>query len=318
MRVAKDRLLPILNLLADFLNQDFETKSWERFLEHADEHATTIRSEFGNAEGIDKAKSVQFELKHLLRVVVEGDPSERKAKELGLPRTNLYDELFELVSTLNDLELKQTWQVMPANKKAADIMGCKYVRKRTRPGEPFLEIRGSKWQMNSWSATWNSREWLFSVLGSALQNNELPRLKVCLLCKKYFVAEDLKRKFCTDECKVKFHNKSRLASGYFRKNRAMRKKRERRRQWTQDARDTASVKIFERFLKKAEGSVDDQMAVGKLVKRIPGQWRTVTPWLHRYKNDRDVKEIWRKLPQEHKELFFEYAKCGNVSVAGQG
>ena len=231
MRVAKTWLLPMLDLVADFLNQDFENKSWERFMEHADEHASTIRSEFGNVEGVAKAKGLQSELKQLLRGVIEGEPIQRKATTEGWLRPNLYEELFELVSTLNDLGLKQTWQVMPANKKAADIMGCKYERKRTRPGEPFLKIGASKWQVRSWSLTRDARQWLYSVLGSALQNNELPRLKICLQCQKYFVANDLKQKFCKDACKVEYHNKRRLASGYFKENRVKRGKIEKIKAW---------------------------------------------------------------------------------------
>jgi hypothetical protein len=226
MRVRKDWMLPLLNLLAQFLNQDFKTESFEGFLDLADEHGTIIRSEFGNADGIKKAEGVQFELRNLLGNIVNSELIAQKAKEMGRPRPNFYESLFDLVENLNELELKQRWQVMPANKRAADIMGCKYDGVRTRPGEPFLKISGSKWQVKSWLGTGGSREWLYSILGSALQNNELPRLKSCLHCNKYFVAEDLKRKFCSDDCKVTFHNKSRLASGYFRKNRKMRKKRE--------------------------------------------------------------------------------------------
>lgn len=224
MRVTKDWLLPFLKLLAGFLNEHFEPKAWKGFLERSSEFGNTLTSEFSGQQGVEKAKSLQAEIRDLLRDIIEGDPVAQKAEQMGWPRPTLYEALFTLADNLNDLKLVQYWQILPANKKAADIMGCKYERKRSRPGEPFLEIGESKWQVRSWPLTGGARAWLYSILSSALENNELPRLRICLQCQKYFVAEDLKRKFCCDACKVEYHNKRRLADGYFRENRKLRKK----------------------------------------------------------------------------------------------
>ncbi len=231
MRVTKNWLMRFLNLLADFLNQDFKKKTWKSFLSHAGEFGNILPSEFSGQEGMKKAKGLQIEIRSNLRDIIEGDPVAEEAKQTGWPRPNLYESLFTLIENLNGLRLQQRWQVMPANKKAAKIMECDYYPLRPRPGQVFAEFRGSKWLVENWPLTVGARAFLYSIIGTALENGELPRLRVCLHCHKYFVAEDLKRKFCKDKCKEVFHNKRRLAEGYFREHRRMSKKAEQAKAW---------------------------------------------------------------------------------------
>jgi len=231
MRVTKDWLLRFLKLLADFLSQDFKKKTWRSFLSHAGQFGNILPSEFRGQEGMKKAKGLQIEMHSNLIGIIEGDPVAEEAKQIGWARPNLYESLFTLIENLNGLGLQQRWQVMPANKKAAKIMGCDYYPLRPRPGQVFAEFRGSRWLVENWPLTVGARAFLYSIIGTALENGELPRLRVCLHCHKYFVAEDLKRKFCKDKCKEVFHNKRRLAEGYFREHRRMRKKAEQAKAW---------------------------------------------------------------------------------------
>jgi hypothetical protein len=49
---------------------------------------------------------------------------------------------------------------------------------------------------------------------NTLRSGEFPRLRKCPRCPKFFVAKDLKRKFCSDRCKDEHHTERRKKERY--------------------------------------------------------------------------------------------------------
>lgn len=59
------------------------------------------------------------------------------------------------------------------------------------------------------------QKYIYGLVIRLLEDGELHRLRSCPQCQKFFVAEDRKREFCSESCRVKLGNKERLDSGYF-------------------------------------------------------------------------------------------------------
>jgi len=60
-----------------------------------------------------------------------------------------------------------------------------------------------------------SREVLYEIVLRAFESGAIERLRTCPQCNAFFVAEDARQQFCSDEHRNEFNNKERLKSGYF-------------------------------------------------------------------------------------------------------
>jgi hypothetical protein len=60
-----------------------------------------------------------------------------------------------------------------------------------------------------------SRQLLYQIILDAFRNESIARFRTCTHCKAFFVAEDARQQFCSDEHRNEFNNKKRLESGYF-------------------------------------------------------------------------------------------------------
>jgi hypothetical protein len=69
-----------------------------------------------------------------------------------------------------------------------------------------------------------SRDDLYLKIRDSLQIGVFDRLRICPHCKRFFVAEDARQQFCSDEHRNEFNNKRRLESGWFKKNRRDKRK----------------------------------------------------------------------------------------------
>jgi hypothetical protein len=83
-------------------------------------------------------------------------------------------------------------------------------------GRPF-EINGVKFFTVEGPRAWSFKEIFYWLLFNTLRSGEFSRLRKCLRCPKFFVAKDLKRKFCSDRCKDEYHGERRKEEGYFTK-----------------------------------------------------------------------------------------------------
>jgi hypothetical protein len=119
-----------------------------------------------------------------------------------------------LVENLNSLRLEQKWYCEPAAGKL-------------RPGQAILYSHGKRWVAQSWPYTITTPDFLYSVLGAALLDGSINRLKMCPNCEKFLIAKDRKRRWCSNQCKDNFHNERRLRDGTFEAYRAARATRAR-------------------------------------------------------------------------------------------
>ena len=69
-----------------------------------------------------------------------------------------------------------------------------------RPGQGILKIGAKKFYITRDNYTGTPRQRLYGVIIEALEEGYLPRLRSCRQCQAFFVAKDLKRKFCTPAC----------------------------------------------------------------------------------------------------------------------
>lgn len=167
------------------------------------------------------AKRVRQEIIQEVSSVLEAlrDPS-------GSPRP-----LMELVDKINTLGLKGDWTVLQAAPLRVSEDGVIPV------GARVLRIGGKRWLVDSsfrYSANtlgpWSYRlvrQMFYQPLISALETGEFKRLRRCKWreCQKFFVAEDLRQEFCSDQCRNTFNNKKRLKEGWFTEQRQKKRKR---------------------------------------------------------------------------------------------
>jgi len=84
------------------------------------------------------------------------------------------------------------------------------------PKQRILKIGKTKWIVYRQLFDESSlHKWLYGILISVLEDGYFASLRRCEECQKFFIAEDARKQFCGDNCKTAFHNKRRLAEGYF-------------------------------------------------------------------------------------------------------
>lgn len=116
-----------------------------------------------------------------------------------------------LVRRINRLDFKFRWESFPAG----------HLRHRGK----VLKVGQTSWVVEERLAVADpSGRDIYADIASFLVSGEFSRLRLCPYCQKFFVAKQLRQKFCTHRCKDKFHNKQRLESGYFRENRHKKRK----------------------------------------------------------------------------------------------
>jgi hypothetical protein len=93
------------------------------------------------------------------------------------------------------------------------------------PNQRILVLHGTKWIVRRWyPESAPVRERLYWTISNALENGELAGLRMCPTCKIFFLAADLRRRFCSQRCKDEFFNLEKAKTGYFKANRKERKK----------------------------------------------------------------------------------------------
>jgi len=135
--------------------------------------------------------------------------------------TGTQHPLVKLVDKINDLGLRGNWSVAQSVPMRIDEDTLIPIDAKA------LKIGVRHWLIQPWfhwerdSLTkWSHRlvrQMFYRPLISALETGEFKRLGMCKRreCQKFFVAEDLRREFCGDDCRIAFNNEQRLESGWF-------------------------------------------------------------------------------------------------------
>ena len=91
----------------------------------------------------------------------------------------------------------------------------------------LIELLGYKWFLGrKQREVGTARDYLYLIIRDALQNGVFDRLRMCPRCKKFFVADDARQRFCSNEHRNEFNNKKRLEEGYFKRLRKGKRRRE--------------------------------------------------------------------------------------------
>jgi hypothetical protein len=170
-------------------------------------------------------------------------------------------------------------------------------------GQRVLNLRGTKWIVRRrFLGEGSLRGWAYEAIITALENGDFVRLKKCKECEKFFVAEDLRQKFCNPQCTRLHHDKE--AADRVRRSRKRKKVREGRKRRETTRRN--HVRCFGLFLKKAGGGVKQQTEVGPFFKKkVPGAWNTVTVWLRQQRDGTSPRDIWVRLSSQIRKILRE-------------
>lgn len=201
---------------------------------------------------------------------------------------NVHQNLKTLVKTIKDLNIETGWRV----RTDADF--------RIRKGKGLLR------RYLTFRADHPPNE-LYDIILSAFANGSFSFLRNCPWCKKFFIAKDLKRMFCSEGCKVNFHNRCRLEDGYFRKRRAdMKEKLEKQREKKErEGQKQMEARKFNAFLKLVRRNPAPGTRIAVFIKKRIS-WNTVEGWLKEMKNGKSAIQIWEGLLDQIKNLFRKY------------
>jgi hypothetical protein len=220
-----------------------------------------------------KAKSVLEELRADLLAILspEGDVDPEKA----------YFLIRKLLRKFNEIESKTVWEIDPIEYEWASVITSEAepdtvlmplppaeVESKYLPFNPVAEINllGYRWQFGGASEGVDffsfSRDAVYQMVLDAFKSGAIERLRTCPHCKAFFVADDARQQFCSDEHRNEFNNKQRLAGTYFRDLRQKKRRRQitRARQLLQEGKSPKEIasktKLSLRVLKR-EGVIRD-------------------------------------------------------------
>lgn len=201
----------ILKLFADFLNFNFEAEDPEVLKRKDSFNMVVLRHWRSGPEGREEAKLLQTELREDLNPIIL--PSMTSGPKQA------YELLNALVHKIRALNLEPTWSVWPVGYTSVQVGdpeaqeydlersepdASKEVYKILGPGQRKLELLGHAWIVSTrliGKGSSSLREELYSIIIDTMESGELSRLRKCLWCTKYFAAEDLRQKYCHEECR---------------------------------------------------------------------------------------------------------------------
>jgi hypothetical protein len=267
MRVTKTAGNPNLNdlkALAMILNFDFEAGSPQELEELRQLSAWDFLNvesvlKKGGAEDRKIANGISAELRADLQPVI--------ASEKKVSRTEAYRRIQKLLKKINEIRVKPAWGTEPVGSRGE--LAPDLVQRNAQDDSDFfnakriVEILGYKWFVGEyWGGDFVfSRDQLYLKIRDALQIGVFERLRICLHCKKFFVAEDARQQFCSDEHRNEYHNKDRLKSGYFKTRRSSKREADlaRARKLLREAKSPEQIAketgLSQRVLKR-EGVID--------------------------------------------------------------
>jgi hypothetical protein len=216
-----------LSGLVTFLNIDFDAV-------HSDDLNALKESSFLDyilvkdaLKDAKQAKDVQREMKEDLVPILapNGDISVAEA----------YQRIEKLLKKLNEVAVKAEWHLEPVDYEWEDISNDEAQSEWELVAKPSgaerqqpeflnsirtinIELLGHRWflgrQIQEIGINF-SRENLYLTIQDALETGIFSRLKLCPQCNNFFIADDSRQRFCSEEHRNAFNNKERLKGGYF-------------------------------------------------------------------------------------------------------
>lgn len=133
----------------------------------------------------------------LLPIIAPERTQDRKRSELALER---------LIEKINAMNYKIHWRLQRVKKRGP-----------TPVWRVIVNIHGYKWMLykNMEINPKSPKVTLYSFIAAILETDCLAKVRRCGGCKKFFISDDPRQKFCNDQCRKDYNNKRRLESGYF-------------------------------------------------------------------------------------------------------
>jgi hypothetical protein len=304
-----------LQILADFLNFDFKNGDPAKLKDKDAGHMVAFL--YWPSE--EEVQELQAEMRGELAAIVP--PAKTQTPE------EAYILLDALVRKINKMGLNPEWNLEavgyqvgayndPKTGKFERELHEKSAREKSEgskllgPGQRILKLLGSRWVFSTriLGADVNSLpKSLYGIVIDALESGELIRLKRCLNCQVFFVAEDLKQKYCTRSCMKAADQKAALkrVQGW----RKQQKRKELAR--AKEAKDKQGFSKFSTFMKVATtGTAREQSNIAMHLKKLgKGEplkgWRKVERWEKKLRSGKAIENIWEEMRQNDKKVFQE-------------
>ena len=172
-------------------------------------------------------------------------------------------------------------------------------------GQGLVRLGQQKFYVSKLFYTGSPKQCLYGLVIEALrERGDLSRLRRCTECHRFFVANDLRQKFCTEDCRDRADRRDAR-----RRVRAMRKRRRNLRIASAPqptvAPEFSPPASFINFFRRVTGSLPsgEQEKLTPWVKAI-GQGRALDGWavIRKWKG-KNPEEVWPTLPNEVRETL---------------
>jgi hypothetical protein len=304
-----------LKILADFLNYDFKTDDPAKLKGKDAGHMLA----FMHWSSEEEVQTLQAEIRGELTAIVPPAKTQTPEEAYGL--------LEALVRKVNKMGLNPEWNLEavdyevggyndPKTGKFELELDKKSVREKSEVykllgyGQRVLKLLGSNWVVSTrilGGAVRSLRESLYGIVIDALESGELVRLRRCLNCQVFFVADDLKQKYCTKGCMKAADQKN---AALKRVPEWRKQQREKELAQAKEAKEKQAFSKFVMFMKLPKGNVREQEKVSPIIKKLgkgifQKGWQKVTLWEKRLRSGQAIQSIWEEIRQNDKKVFRE-------------
>lgn len=291
-------------MLMEFLNFDLDSIDLERL----NEKFFLLRFD-NEAQAKELQAEIQRDLLPIISPVKMPDAAEA------------YELIHRLVQKINKMDLRPIWVVTPVdydfywyNKDLKT--GKRILHARKKP--PLVTIKWGK-ILKILNARWiihvaperiplrSLRDYFYGVILSTLEDGELSTFRRCSECKKFFIAEDPKCKYCSTKCAEAADRRSAAKKRVPKYRQEKRKKKEKE---ARQAADRKALRQFSEFMKLASKSRHTDEELSKLRPKLKalGQGDMQKGWKVVRKLERQpVQDAWKSLPVDVKNPFKEEA-----------
>jgi hypothetical protein len=306
-----------LKILADFVNFDLKRDDPAKLKGKDAGHMLA----FVHWPSEQEAEKLQAEIGRELAAIVP--PAKTRTPE------EAYRLLEALVRKINKMGLNPEWNLEPVDYEVGAYNDPKngkseleLFRKSARGkselyellggGQKVFELLGYNWVVNTrilGPAVESLRESLYGIIIDALENGELVRLRRCLNCQVFFVAEDLKQKYCAKGCMKAADQKNALKR--VREWRKQKKLKDRQQaKAAKEAQAFGSFSSFMKFATKTKPTAGEQSNIAMHLKRLgKGEplkgWQKVKLWEKKLRSGKAIETIWEEMRQHDKKIFRE-------------
>ena len=277
-----------LSWLVNFLNLQFNSKnSRDR------QRVKGFHSEGGWQDDAETALNVQQKMVDLLDLAIKGNTPE----ELGMALNDYVARNSESLLARPYPPVRVHWYV----RRLKDVAF-------RDAGQAVLKMGNSRWVVEPAPLMFGTEGKVWLSVIQCMVNGELGRIRRCLRCRRFFVTDDARRKFCTAK-----HQRDYDAEASKMRVKASREKQKADAQGLKPPEKKlpepppsliTDAHRFADFLKMANGSIIPGSREALFIKKkIPGEWRTVMGWL---KDERPPDAIWTTVAENTKDTFRDF------------